>query len=77
MLLENRRNEISHARANGMMVDRRETTPEPLANVGGEADAGVLVGRQHWGEWELDGIAIREPTRPAVEDALFVPECAA
>jgi hypothetical protein len=73
MLLEKMRNDIRHARAEGVVVDHWEMTPEALATLRDEADAGVLVGSEFSGEWALDGVAIRESTRPGVEDVLLVP----
>lgn len=73
MLLEKMRNEIRHARANGVVVDHWEITPEALSKLRDEADASVLTGTEFSGEWALDGVAIRESTRPGVKDVLLVP----
>lgn len=73
MLLEKMRNEIRDARADGVVVDHWEMTPEALAKLRDETEAGVLVGSEYSGEWALDGVAIRESTRPGVEDVLLVP----
>jgi len=73
MLLEKMRNEISHARANGVVVDHWEVTPQALAKLRDEAEPSALVGSEYSGEWTLDGVAIRESRRPGVEDVLLVP----
>ena len=73
MLLERMRNEIRHARAEGVAVDHWEITPEALAKLRDEADADVLIGTEFAGEWALDGVAVKESTRPGVEDVLLVP----
>jgi hypothetical protein len=73
MLLEKMRNEIRHARANGVVVDHWEITPDALARLRDEADADALVGTEFAGEWALDGVALKESTRPGVEDVVLVP----
>lgn len=73
MLLEKMRNEIRHARANGVVVDHWEITPDALAKLRDEAGASALIGSEFSGEWALDGVAVRESTRPGVEDVLLVP----
>ena len=73
MLLEKMRNEIRHARANGVVVDHWEITPDALSKLRDEAEPSALIGTEFAGEWALDGIAIRESTRPGVKDVLLVP----
>jgi len=73
MLLERMRNEVRHARAEGVVVDHWEITPEALTKLRDEADADVLIGTEFAGEWALDGVAVKESTRPGVEDVLLVP----
>lgn len=76
MLLEKMRNEIRHARANGMVVDHWEITPDALTRLRDEAEPSALIGSEFSGEWALDGVAVKESTRPGVEDVLLVPVCA-
>jgi hypothetical protein len=73
MLLEKMRNEIRHARQNGMVVDHWEITPEALVKLRDEAEPSALIGTKFSGEWALDGVAVKESTRPGVEDVLLVP----
>lgn len=73
MLLEKMRNEIRHARANGMVVDHWEITPDALTRLRDEAEPSALIGSEFSGEWALDGVAVKESTRPGVEDVLLVP----
>ena len=73
MLLEKMRNEIRRARADGVVIDHWEITPEALVKLRDEADAGVLIGTEFAGEWAVDGVAVKESTRPGVEDVLLVP----
>lgn len=73
MLLEKMRNEMRHARANGVVVDHWEITPEALSKLRDEAEASALIGSEFSGEWALDGVAVKESTRPGVEDVVLVP----
>jgi hypothetical protein len=73
MLLEKMRNEIRHARASGMVVDHWEITPAALTRLRDEAEPSALIGSEFSGEWALDGVAVKESTRPGVEDVLLVP----
>jgi hypothetical protein len=73
MLLEKMRNEIRHARANGMVVDHWEITPDALTRLRDEAEPSALIGSEFSGEWALDGVAVKESTRPGVDDVLLVP----
>lgn len=73
MLIEKMRNEIRHARAGGMVVDHWEVTPDALSRLRDEAEPSALIGSEFSGEWALDGVAVKESTRPGVEDVLLVP----
>jgi len=73
MLLERMRNAIRDARASGVAIDHWEVTPQALAKLRDEAEPSALIGSEYSGEWALDGVAIRESTRPGVEDVLLVP----
>jgi len=73
MLLEKMRNEIRHARQNGMVVDHWEVTRDALSKLRDEAEPSALIGSEFSGEWALDGVAVKESTRPGVEDVLLVP----
>jgi hypothetical protein len=73
MLLEKMRNEIRHARASGVVVDHWEVTPQALSKLRDEAEPSALIGSEFSGEWALDGVAVKESTRPGVEDVLLVP----
>jgi hypothetical protein len=73
MLLEKMRNEVRHARASGMVVDHWEITPEALSKLRDEAEPDALIGSEFSGEWALDGVAIKESTRPGVEEVVLVP----
>jgi hypothetical protein len=71
--MEKMRNETRHARDQGVVVDHWEVTPEALSKLRDEAEPPALVGSEYSGEWALDGVAVRESTRPGVEDVLLVP----
>jgi len=73
MLLERMRNEIRNARAHGVVVDHWEITPDALTKLRDEAEPSALIGSEFSGEWALDGVAVKESTRPGVEDVLLVP----
>lgn len=73
MLLERMRNEIRRARAEGMVVDYWEVTPEALSKLRAEAEPSALIGSEFSGEWTLDGVAVKASTRPGVEEILLVP----
>ena len=73
MLLEKMRNEIRHARANGTVIGHWEITPDALSKLRGEAEPSALIGSEFSGEWALDGVALKESTRPGIEDLVLVP----
>jgi hypothetical protein len=73
MLLEKMRNEIRQARASGTVVDHWEITPEALSKLREEAAPSALIGSEFSGEWALDGVAVKESTRPGVRDVVLVP----
>jgi len=73
MLIERMREEIKQARARGMVVDHWEITPAALAKLRDEAEPSALIGNEFAGEWALDGVAVKESTRPGVQDVRLVP----
>jgi hypothetical protein len=73
MLIEKMREEIERARAKGVVVDHWEITPEALSRLRDQAEPGALLGNEFSGEWALDGVAVKESTRPGVQDVRLVP----